>query len=381
MLMKTQLSGQCITPSQVELTYNVRLILKRLLIWTRLYFVNSFTGTGTAETLFSRLLQENSGFADLILPFFGRRDSERNAQLLNQFAYTFRDLITTMLSGNNNAVNDIVNRLYQNNSDRAAFLASINPYLNETVWKNYLDTYLQYLLEEVNAYTSGDYNRDIELFDKLNNLTNNMGDYFAQSLYTYITSGSQTSQGNQPCITYEQLNEIFTVRTVLFNLAVWVRNFMLSKFQGTGDVNAVHARLQQIPVEYVNALKQIFGDNPALSNLQAQLVAYVDLIDSLTTAQIQGRTDEIQRITQLLYQNANDIAASLASLNPTYWDQNVLKSALSNTVGKTISETILFQTNNYASTLEIFSSILDEAEDFSEYISKGLINYINSRPK
>jgi hypothetical protein len=386
MLLKSEFNPQCITPSQVNLIYNIRIFLRRLLTWTRAYIISSYTGAGSAEELFGRLTLESSDFANLILAFFGRRNSNRYTQLLNQFVYTLRDLITAQLAGNTNAVNENVNRLYQNMSDRAAFLASINPYFSETEWKNMLNSYLQYILEEANAFSSGDYNKDIELFDQLNSLTNKMGDYFAQTLFDYITSGLQTtnnppSQGGQQCITYEQLNEIFTIRTMWFNLAIWIRNFMLSKFRGIGDVNAVFNRLQQIPAEFINALKQVFGDNPVLDDYLLQLNTFIDLVDSFTTAQMEGKTDELQRITQLLYQNANDRAASLSALNPSYWNQNELRTVLSDTVSNMIAESTSFLTGNYARELDIFSTILDEADTVSEYISQGLISYITSRPK
>ena len=70
MIMKSNFNDQCITPSQMNLIYNTRLYLRRLLIWTRSYIISSYTGTGTAEELFGRLYVETEDFGDLILAFF-----------------------------------------------------------------------------------------------------------------------------------------------------------------------------------------------------------------------------------------------------------------------------------------------------------------------
>jgi hypothetical protein len=245
-----------------------------------------------------------------------------------------------------------------------------------------LSTYLQYILEEANAYASGDYNKDIELFDNLTALTSKMGDFFAQALNDYITSGSQNipTQGTQ-CLTYEEVNEIFNVRMMWFDLSVWIRNFMLSKYKGLGDVNEVFNRLQEVPAEFINNLRKIFGDNPVLNDYQLQLNEYIDLIDSLTTAQMEGNTDEIQRIVQLLYQNAHDRATSLASLNPSFWKSNEVEAISTTTISDMINESTTFLTGDNTRNLDIFSTILDEAEAIGDYITPGLVSYILSHRK
>lgn len=383
MITKNEFNVQCITPSEANLIYNIRIGLRRVLVWTRAFILGSYTGLGTAEELFGRFYLESTGFAELICAFFGRRNSEKYSNLLTQFSIGIRDLVTAQLSGNNEAIMENVNRLYQNIEDRAAFLASLNPYFNAMEWRTMQETYLQYLLEAANAFTSGNYSNEIEIFDRLLDLTNNLGDYFAQSLYYYITSGSQNAnnlppQSGQQCLTYEQMNDIFTIRTMWFNLVIWIRNFMLSKYLRFGNVDQVYARLSRIPAEFINALRDFFGDNPILNDYQMQLNELVDLIDSFTSAQMEGNTEELQRITQLLYQNANDRANSLASLNP-YWNQSEIRSLLNNNITGTLQQSTTFLTGNYAANTDIYSTLLLQAEDISELIAQGLISYINSQ--
>lgn len=382
MINKNSFNEQCITPSQMNLIFTLRILLRRLLIWTRAYIRSVYAGVGTPEELFGRLYLETADFGDLILAFFGRRNANRYTQLLNQFTFGLRDLFTAQQQGNTESVNENVNSLYQNISDRAAFLASINPYFNENEWKNMSNTYLQYILEEANAYASGDYNKDIELFDNLTALTDKIGDFFAQSLNDYITSGSQNipEQGTQ-CLTYEEVNQIFNVRMRWFDLSVWIRNFMLSKYKGLGDVDENFNRLQEVSTEFINNLRKIFGDNPVLNDFQLQLNAYFGLIDSLTTAQMEGNKDETQRITQLLYQNAHDRVTSLASLNPSFWKSNEAEAILAYRVSDTINESTTFLTGDNARNLDIFSTLLDDAEAIGDFVTPGLVSYILSHRK
>ena len=260
------------------------------------------------------------------------------------------------------------------------FLASINPYFNETEWKNLFTTYLQDTMQEANLFASKDYRMDIEYFDRLMTLSDTMGDTFAQALYDYITSGAQNTnnpppQESQMCLTYDQMNLIFSIMMFWFDLNNWTRAFMLSKYKDVGNQDQIYARLQKVVTDYVNNLKQIFGEAPGVNQLELELNAYIGLIDSLITAQMAGNTEEIDRITRQLYQNANDRAASVSSLNP-YWDQNEWRTRLYNNLRSTLEESTMFLTEEYARNMDIFSRLMDLAESSSDYFAQGLLNYL-----
>jgi len=378
---KHSFNEQCITPGQMDLISNARIFFRRYTTWLSAYILSRYTGVGTAEELFGRVYLETSNFGDMLHFVMGLDDANRFTQLMNQFTFALRDLIDAQLAGNSQAVTENVDRLYQNADDTAAFLASINPYFNETEWKTLLRTYLQYNLEEANLFASGQFKNEIELFDRITSLTDQMGYSFAQAINDYITSGSQINpaQGAQPCLTLEQVNQIYKIRTIWFDLTTWTRNFMLSKLKGIGDVNDVHARLQQVPVEFIDTLRQFFGNLPVFDSYRQALNVYVDLIDSLTTAQMEGNTDEINRIVQQLYRDADERATSFASLNPSYWDANNLQTRLYSNIRNTIDESTSFLTGNYARNLDIYSTLLDQAESISGYLADGLIDYLNDR--
>jgi len=358
----------------------MRIFWRRLTIWNRIYIISRYLGIGTAEVSFERLYLENLNFGDMLRIHFTRSISERYSQLLNQFPIGLRELITALLEKNFDAARLNIDRLLQNANQTAAFLASINPYFDETEWSNLLTTYVQDTMQEANLFASKDYRMDIEYFDRLMALSNTMGDTFAQGLYDYITSGAQNTnnpppQENQMCLTNEQMNLIFNIMMFWFDLTHWVRAFMLSKYKDVGDQDQVFARLQQVVNDYVNNLKQIFGEAPGVAQLQLELNAYIDLIDSLITAQKEGNTEEIDRITRQLYQNADDRAASVSSLSP-YWDPNEWRTRLYNNLRSTLDESTMFLTEDYARNLDIFSRLMDLAESTSDYFSQGLLDYI-----
>lgn len=375
--MKSKFNDQCITLSQMNIIFNMRIFWRRLTLWTRLYILSRYTGAGTEEVLFDRLYLENLNFGDLLRIPFSRSSSDKYSQLLNQFTIGIRDLITAQIQGDTDALRQSIDRLVQNANERAAFLASINPYFNEAEWRDILTRYLQDTMEEANLFASKDYRMDIQYFDRLNALADNMGDVMAQAFYDYITSGAQNMNlpPGEKCLTYEQVNLIYAIRMFWFDLNIWTGAFMVSRYTGIGNEDAVYARLQQVVTDYINNLNKFFGETPGAEQLQLELTAYIGLIDSLITAQKAGNTEEIDRITRLLYQNADDRAAAIASINP-YWDETEWKTRLYNNLRNTFDESTFFLTGDYARNLDAFSRLIDLAENSGEYFTQGLLSYM-----
>ncbi len=375
--MRKCFNEQCILYSQMNMISNSRIFWRRFTTWIRVYMISRYAGIGTQEEAFGRLYIETTGFGDILQIAYDRESSNQISMLLNQFTFALRDLITAQLQGNSNAVNQNVDRLYQVAYNMAAFLSSINPYLDEEEWRNMLSSYVRYTIEEANSFVTGNYGQDIEFFQRLTDLTNMMGDSLAQGLYDFITGSEQNSFTHSPqqqqCITYEQMDQIYSIRMFWFELVTWTRAYMLSRYIGIGNESAVKARLQQVPAEYVETLQQFFGEaiNP---NLQ-ELNNYINLIDALITSQIEGNAGETDRITQLLYENADHRATFIASINP-YWDENEWRRRLYANLRNTIDQSVSFLTQDYAINLDIFSTLLDQAESTSNYFARGLFSYV-----
>jgi len=372
---------KCLTYSQMNLIFNARLFWRRFSLWIRIYLIDRYFGVGTAEEAFGRLYLESTDFGDMLKIIFGRRNAEAYAQLLNRYTFLIRDLVTAQLAGDTAAVNQHVNELYQNVEDRAKFMASINPYLNESEWGDLLRTYLQLAIGVANAFASGDYVTGIKTYDQLTEFTSRMGETFAQGLYEYITSGGQFAgnpvRENQHCFTYEEMNNIYDIRMFWYELAYWTRAYMLSRVYGVGNLSDVLARLKQVPQRYVKGLLAMFGTDYVAEDVNI-LNRYIELIDALIMAQIGGNIDEVNNVVQNLYKNADDRAAFLSSINP-YWTQNEWRALLNQRIRSTIDELNTFLSGNYAKNLDIFDTILDQAEDASDYYEQGLLNYLSGK--
>jgi hypothetical protein len=313
---------------------------------------------------------------------FGSELANQDAQLASQYAIGLRELITAQLSGDMEGVAKHVKELYQNASDRAAFGAEINPYWNKDELTRLLNNYIQYTLEEANALTSGDYSKESEPYERLTALTEELGDFFAQGLYEYITSGTQNTANPQSpceCITYDQLNAIYRIRMLWYEYVSLIRNYMIARYKILGEPaeEFFYNELKRVAVNYTNALRKIFGDKLPKDYTQL-FYTYFELIDAFISAQMVGNTDEINRITQLLYQNADQRAAAISSLNP-FWDEAVWKNKLYANLRSTIDESTTFLSGDYPRNIDIFNTLLSQAESTGIYFTQGLIKYLNKQ--
>jgi hypothetical protein len=345
-------------------------------MWIRVYFISRYIGLASTEEAFSRLYFETAGIGNFLQIIYELESSNNISRQFSQLTIALRDVITAQLQGNNEAMNQSTERLYQSAQNFVSYLAAINPYIDKAEWESMMDLYVQYTIQEANSFITGNYSDDIELFQKLTELTDRMGELFAEAMFNYINSGAKVIYPeDQPCVTYDQMNLIYTIRMFWFELVTWIRAYMLSRYRGIGNAGELKARLKQIPEEYVGALRQIFGADIETS---LQLInTYIDLIDALITAQMAGNNEEIDRIVQLLYQNADQRAAAVAAINP-FWDGNEWNRRLYSNVQNTITESVTLQTGDYNTNLDIFRTLMDQAESASGYFAKGIFDYLTS---
>ncbi|MDF2654494.1 MAG: hypothetical protein K0R19_968 [Bacillota bacterium] len=364
---------ECITYSQMDMIFYARLYYRRILALTRSYMRNRYYSLGAVDVLFDRLYLESLDIGRLLQLNFGRARSETYSQYLSQFVIYLRDLISAQIEGNTEGINQNVQNLYDNINTRAAFLAAMNPYWSEAEYKTLLGTYVQGLIELANAYSSGNLNEVITIYDNLTEQTNNLGDAFAEGIYNYITSGSSIPASG-PCITYEQMRRIQNIRMFWFDLMVWLRTYMIDKLLKLGNEDAVYNRIKKVIADYTNELKSIFGEKLG-EDLAQYLYEYLELVDNYLNAQMAGNIDEINRIIPLLYQNAASRAALQASVNPLLSEEE-WRNRLSNLqVRGIIDETTAILSGDIARSLDIFIDLLNQAESMSDYFAKTLFNY------
>lgn len=191
MLHENKFNEPMITYGQMNLLFAIRNLWRDIATWSRAYMVSRMNNLKIAEEVFKRLYKIPQEFGNIMQYFIGYDNSVKFVQLLSQQIVLFRTLLDALIAGDANAVNQVVQQLYRLADERAAFMALINPFWNEIVMKNLIYTFYQYTFDEMTSFLSGNYAKDIEIYDRLLHHSDTMGDYFTQGLFNYITASRQ----------------------------------------------------------------------------------------------------------------------------------------------------------------------------------------------
>lgn len=108
---------------------------------------------------------------------------------------------------------------------------------------------------------------------------------------------------------YGTTNLLINLRNLWLDLAIWTRSYMVSIMSGFGNANAVGERLYRIPIDFYGRLQMIFGSQrvQGFVNLLSQ---HIVLMMNATAAMKNRDSDALNRNTQLLYQNSNELAGN-----------------------------------------------------------------------
>ena len=178
-------NDQSVNYAQMNLIFNARNLWRNLATWMRAYLVARFTGIDISDDIFMRLYEIPVEFGHIFRLIFGDQITDKYVQQLSSAIVLFKDFIEAEIAGDTDHASEIAKQLYQSADNRAAFLASINPYWSETEWKNLIYTFYKYTYDEITSFLSGN-PRSIPIFDQILKQADKMGDYLAQGLFYYI---------------------------------------------------------------------------------------------------------------------------------------------------------------------------------------------------
>lgn len=187
MIYKNRFIEPTITQGQMNFLFTIRVLWRDLATWTRAYLVNRYAGLAITEDVFNRLYEIPQEFGNILQFIFGYDNAQRFVQYVSQQIVQIRSLIEAVIEGDVNSVNLLTQQMYQLADERARFMTSINPFWDLTETRNLIYTYLQLTIDQITTLLTGDYKRNIDIFDRLLHHTDNMGDYFSQGLLNYIT--------------------------------------------------------------------------------------------------------------------------------------------------------------------------------------------------
>lgn len=172
----------------INLIKDFRYLMTQLAYLTREYFVAVLSGVGDPDAVAGRLYAIPGRFQDKAQLIFGAPLSEEFLNLLSMHAAYVQALADALKTGNQEAADSSTQLLYKNAGDIAAAYAKANPFWDETQWKTLLYNYVNLLIQDAVALASHDYDKELDIFDRMLLAALLMGDYQAEGFLQYITA-------------------------------------------------------------------------------------------------------------------------------------------------------------------------------------------------
>ncbi|QIB69518.1 hypothetical protein Ami103574_09330 [Aminipila butyrica] len=183
--------GVCVTENIMNLIFLSRTSWRDLTVWLKFY-IDSKHAEGEDQPFIhskaNELLIKNANIFDSI---FGSQSVEEFSTYSLHFLNYAGLLIDAQIAGDLSSVEAYLGKLYENSERTASFLASMNPYWDEDVWREHLHQFNQKLVSQSEAILQGEFGENAEVFGKKLNLSTIIGDYYAQGLLEYLMYSSR----------------------------------------------------------------------------------------------------------------------------------------------------------------------------------------------
>ena len=175
--------------SQMNFIFRARMLWRDLATWLRSYKVSLYGGVGNTDELSQRLFRLPAEYGSILSVFFGNQTTEQLMDLLTQYIANLQAFFNAQINNNTDEINTLIQEIYKNVNSMAALLASANPYWTQSEWEALLNSFTSMQIGEATTFLSKDYTRNINIFDRIQSLTNIMGDYFSEGLINYFGLG------------------------------------------------------------------------------------------------------------------------------------------------------------------------------------------------
>lgn len=177
---------QAVSYAYLNLIKDSRFLMTQLAYLAREYFVAVFSGYGNAQAIGDRLYRLPYQFQEKAEAIFGTPLSEEFLHLLSMHAIHIQSFADALLRGDQPATDYSVQQLYRNAGDISAHYAKVNPFWDETHWRTLLFNYIGMMIQDAMALAARNFERDMDIFDRMLLSALLMGDYHADGFLQYI---------------------------------------------------------------------------------------------------------------------------------------------------------------------------------------------------
>lgn len=150
----------------------------------------------------------------------------------------------------------------------------------------------------------------------------------------------------------------------------WTRFFIISTAANLADLEPVTNRLLRNPKDFARLLAPVYGEKTA-ERFQELFTQHLLIAADLVNAAKNGQTEKENAAREKWYQNAEEIAAFLSSIN-SCWSKMKWQNMLYSHLKMTEQEATLRLQGNYEADIKVFEGIEREALQMADYMWEGI---------
>jgi len=167
---------------EIDIMNEMRRLWEEHITWTRMTIISMVENLADVDLVTKRLLRNPSDFATLLKALYGDEVASKFEGLFTNHLVIAAQLVKASMSGDKTAALDAERRWYANADEIAAFLASINPYWSEKIWKEMMYEHLALTKSEVVNRINKYYAADILVYDKIQTQALKMADIMSEGI-------------------------------------------------------------------------------------------------------------------------------------------------------------------------------------------------------
>ena len=194
-----------------------------------------------------------------------------------------------------------------------------------------------------------------------------------------VWPGYRNQSQNYPtnCITKTAFNLSNHLRLLWEQHITWTRLTIISMVFDLPDVELVTQRLLRNPEDFEAALIPLNG-NQAASRFSDLLRDHLVIAAELVKAAKVGDENAVSQAERVWYDNAREIAALLASINP-YWSRQKWEKMLFDHLALVKDEAVFMLTSDFPREIDLYDNMERQAMMMADVMTDGIIKQFPGR--
>lgn len=168
--------------SEVDFMDEIRMLWEQHIAWTRMTIISMVENLPDTDAVTNRLLRNPTDFAMILKFFYGDEAALKFEELFKNHLIIASELVKAATKGDSKAAEDAEKRWYENADEIAAFLADLNPFWSEDMWKEMMYDHLALTKSEATNRIQKNYEQDITIYDEIENQAMKMADLMSQGI-------------------------------------------------------------------------------------------------------------------------------------------------------------------------------------------------------